>query len=535
MNQVLFFSADDYIPYNKLENTNLKIVIYKAVFSSIIEHRQNKKFDASIEYGLVNIILKMFSRQKDGIEKNEKRNGIIAVVLLKDMHFQNETVPKGSLIIFGSDCQKIKSNKNLIFYYETNFLPDIYKNVRRRFEHKSTVSESISELSPVDIPENKMIGKGSFANIFSAYLNSSITALKVSRIKPEAFNNPYSLEYASWHEVNILTRIIMPLIQNKICPNLPLIYGTTLCPDYSLKLDGKKKVHNCVCIVTELASGNLKEWFSEKRSDEEVYSALFQIMAGLCAIQLHGQIMNYDVKKENILFYKVIKGGHWKYIINEKTYYVPNTGFLFILSDFGVARPMSPFLKFFKTPIEKTFRLGHRYAAIINDKFIPLQASKSKKTEEVFWNDGSVSNGIHFEQDKKSGIIQCKDIKLSTEIKKFLISKNVNPDPCSENFYSNSNILPPFEFYNDTQDAIKMLIGGKRSTQEGNHKAVKISKAIVTELEPYKGKGDNMAGKSFSLNPNQVLASYFIKDFFSFYETPQKKIIETYIINVNQL
>ena len=37
------------------------------------------------------------------------------------------------------------------------------------------------------------------------------------------------------------------------------------------------------------------------------------------------------------------------------------------------------------------------------------------------------------------------------------------------------------------------------------------------------------------LNPNQVLASYFINDFFSFYETVQKKIIETYIINVDQL
>lgn len=515
--KVLFFSFQNYKPYNKLENTDNTIVVYKSIFEKAIEYNKKENFDNSIEYGLANITLKSFSRQK-------RRNGIVAIVLLKNLKFQNEILNKGSLIIFENDCLSIKENKNLIFYYETNFLPEIYRNTKNRYEHRSTVSETISDLSIYDIPQkSKLIGKGSFANIFSTYLNSSLTALKISKIKSEAYSNPYSFEYASWHEVNILTKIVLPLIQKKICPNLPLIYGSTLCPDYSLKLDGKQKRHDCICIVTELASGNLKEWFSEKRNDEEVYSALFQIMAGLCAIQLHGQIMNYDVKKENILFYKVVKGGYWKYIINNKSYYVPNTGFLFILSDFGVSRPMSPAFKFFKTPSEKTFRMGRRYAFVKDGKFVPFKAKKSKKTDEIFWNDGTISNGIHFEQTKKNGNIQCKNLIVDDDLKDFLVSQKINPDPCSEEFYLNSNVIPPFEFYNDTQDVIKMLIGGKRSTQEGNHKAVKISKEIVSKLESYKGKSENTSGKSFSLNPNQVLASYFINDFFSFYETVQKK------------
>lgn len=539
--RILTFTNEDFVLYNKIENIGSSVVIYKSLFEPVLQYKNDEKFDLSIEYGLANITLKSFSKEK-------RRNGIIAIILLKNMKFQNEEYPKGSLMLFGNNCLKLKKNNNLLFYYETDYLPEIYKTIKDRLSYLKRALEDIDNFSFSDTFENdKLIGKGSFANVFSTFINSQTVVLKISRIKPEAFSHPYSVDYASWHEVNILKNIIVPIIQNKICPNLPLIYGSKLCPEYFLKIEGKRKKYDCVSIMTELANGNLKQWFSENRTDEEVYSAIFQIMAGLHAIQLYGQIMNFDIKKENILYYKVEKGGYWRYIINEKNYLIPNHGFLFILSDFGVSRTMSPLYKVYKTPSEKSFRMGHRYAIVKNGKFIPFKTEKTKKTEEIFWNDGSISNGIHFMKNRKTGKIECEKLEINDEIKKYLKSNNIDPNPCSENFFIDSSIIPPFEFYNDTQDVIKMLIGGKRSTQEGNHKAVKLSKELTNKLTLYKGKSENISGKSFSLNANQVLACEFIKDFFVFFEEENQKeknikIIETYnmkktfsIINVNQL
>lgn len=546
--KVLSFDNETYIPYNKLENIGSCVVIYKSVFENIIQYRNEESngnndnnFDLSVEFALANITLKSFSIKK-------RKNGILAVVLLRNMKFQNEQYSAGSLILFGNNCLRIKENSNLLFYYETDYLPEIYRTIKDRLKYLERALKDIDNFSFTNTFENdNLIGKGSFANVFSTFINSQTIVLKISRIKSEAFSHPYSVDYSSWHEVNILSHVILPIIKNKICPNLPLIYGSKLCPEYFLKIDGKRKKYDCISIMTELANGNLKEWFTKEekiRSDDEVYSMLFQVLSALYAIQYYGQIMNFDIKKENILYYKVEKGGYWRYIIENKSYLVPNHGFVFILSDFGVSRSMNPLYKVYKTPSEKSFRMGHRYAIVENNKFVPIQATKSKKTEEVFWGDNSVSNGIHFTQNRKTKKIDCGDIQLSEDTKKYLISNNIDPNPCSENFYINSSIIPPFEFYNDTQDVIKMLIGGKRSTQDGNHKPVKLSKEMNEKLSSFKGKTDNMSGRKFSMNPNQVLASSLLKDLFGFYEEKKeenkKHIIETYdmkktfsIINVN--
>lgn len=527
--KVIVFSCKekDYKPYDKLENVDSSIVVYKSLFSNIINYNRHEGFDYAVEAGLANITLKAFST-------TEKKRGILAVVLIKDMIFKNETYEKGSLFIFGNKCTRINPNNNLRLYYEINYLPEVYRTLTNRLSYIDNSVNSVNSnrhKTALSNTENKLIGKGSFANVYSTYLGNNMAVLKISKVKEEAYSNPYSHEYASWHEINILTEIAYVLIKNKICPNLPLVYSFELCPRYSLKLDGgRKKKYDCISIATELANGNLKEWFNqnEKRTDSEVYSALFQILYALHCIQYYAQIMNYDIKKENILYYKIIPGGYWKYVIKNRTYYVPNHGFLFVLTDFGVSRPMSPLFKFYKTPKEETFRLGHRYAYIKNHKFIPFTASESKNTEKIKWSNDMSSNGLNFEQNKKTNIIGCDEIILTKEDKSYFQEQGLSSDTCSENFFINSDIIPPFEFYNDTQDAIKMLIGGKRSTQEGRHKAVKLSKEVQEQLSLYKGKKDNMSGNYFSTNPAQVCAGELIRSLFPFFEKENKPVIETY-------
>jgi hypothetical protein len=77
-------------------------------------------------------------------------------------------------------------------------------------------------------------------------------------------------------------------------------------------------------------------------------------------------------------------------------------------------------------------------------------------------------------------------------------------------------VIPPFEFYNDTQDCIRMFIGGKRTTQKGHHKRyAKLNAKLRTILLSYNGEGDNCKAQTFSYNPCQILAGRLLVDLFS--------------------
>ena len=43
--KVLFFSFQNYKPYNKLENTDNTIVVYKSIFEKAIEYNKKENFD----------------------------------------------------------------------------------------------------------------------------------------------------------------------------------------------------------------------------------------------------------------------------------------------------------------------------------------------------------------------------------------------------------------------------------------------------------------------------------------------------------
>ena len=91
---------------------------------------------------------------------------------------------------------------------------------------------------------------------------------------------------------------------------------------------------------------------------------------------------------------------------------------------------------------------------------------------------------------------------------------------------------PPFDFYNDTQDAIRMFLGGKRTTQKGDHRKVDIPDSFRKKLEPYVGKGESAKNRMFD-RPALTIAGYFIEEFFKNYTDIPKNsfLIETYKIS----
>ena len=96
-----------------------------------------------------------------------------------------------------------------------------------------------------------------------------------------------------------------------------------------------KQKKPCLIFIMELATGNdFNTWMQKPHTEAELYNAVFQLMAGIHALQIHGQVINNDVKALNILTYDVKPGGYWKYIIQGKEYFIPNLGSLFIVNDF---------------------------------------------------------------------------------------------------------------------------------------------------------------------------------------------------------
>lgn len=443
--------------------------------------------------------------------------------------------------------KQITSNLNMI-YLQTKYrilFGEFIKNKISRIHYKTNkciIKQNINHLSEF-FKINKLIGKGDWGNVFEAHLNSKDTlkykfAIKMSRITKDNLEDVYSSNNSVWYEVWMLRDIFKKILQRNICPNVPNFIDTFICNKCDFLFKNKHESHPCVINIVELASGDLHDYFSYKTSDIELYSCLFQILAGLHSIQKFGQIQNRDIKAKNILFCNVKPGGYWQYRINKKNYYVPNLGTLFILNDFGVSTIYNPDFQLYPNEDCSYFNLGSRFAININGIFSPINAeieykgNKPKKSESVNWSNNSVSKGIMYKIDKDSGIIKTSKTTLSSEQKLFLFSKNLCTNPKKWDFFTSPLYIPPFEFYNDLQDTLRIFTGGGRSVQKGNHKIYpNISSSFKQKIKKYQGSSRNSKEKKFSIYSYQVLACEFISKFFTkevdFTKKPSGKRIGT--------
>jgi serine/threonine protein kinase len=533
-----------------IENTEKNVLYYPELFSGPIITEIAKRLDdrsiTSLSVGLAMVTGKIYKPKY-----TENQPGSIACIALKDeialFEKGSEKIDvlchTGSVLVVGSQFKrewKCTLPKTSIKLYEQNYLPGIYLSAKQRFIYAEKIRNSLADIKKLplwkqclqDVMELQLIGKGSYGNVFKTGYSSQIFAVKMSKLKPESLENPYDISFSSWHEVFFLQDILKPMIEKNICPNLPLLYETFTCDKCELIIENEKIITPCVVMALELAEGNLKNYLQEKRSLEELHSALFQIMVAIHSIQHHAQIMNFDVKKENVLVYDVEPQGYWEYIVRGQSYYVPNFGKLFVLNDFGISRPMSPKYPIYKTKQDTTYRLGSRYAIIKDGRFLPFDTD-AEISQTIEWEDGKVSWGAEFKLNRDNNSVIELPVKLTQEMISYLEEQGITTNPKSSKFFLKPEIIPPFEFYNDTQDAIRMFTGGKRTTQKGYHKEYPtIPKKFIKELLPYLGKGDSAKDCIFSLNPAEVLAGYFIESFFPHYRTkPDAKIIATYTVS----
>jgi hypothetical protein len=415
------------------------------------------------------------------------------------------------------------------------------------------MTNGINELSKY-IKLGKLIGTGDWGNVYSACLTTEKKcnrkfAIKMSRITDEDYKDPYTETSSAWYEIWMLKDIIKPLVKKNICPNLPLFIDTFLCSKCDFIFRKGDKTHPCIITAMELASGDMRDYLKfGSFSDKELYSALFQIMAGLHAIQMTGQILNNDIKAKNILYYNVKPGGYWHYKIGSQNFYVPNYGKMFVLNDFGVSTLYDPNFQLYPSKQRTTFNLGSRFAINIDETFSPVEAgtefigNELRKTKPVKWTTitkgdlQQTSRGSSYKIDRKTGQVIISHTVLTPIQKSYLFRKGVSTNPKTWDYFEHPYIIPPFEFYNDVQDTLRTFVGGKRTTQKGNHALFPtISKKFQKTVSAYLGLAENAKSREFSLHTYHVLAGSFIKQFFSKtvnYQTkPKGKKISYYDMN----
>jgi len=464
----------------------------------------------------------------------------IAITFKKNDKIITEKCMIGDCIYYFNGITNLTMNDNLLLFYAFN-LKEIFLNTNYREIYANIIkNEFLSVKSEKIFNQNidnkisviKKLGEGNYGSVFSAIGHDKKFpfAVKYGVIKEEGKDN-YNEEISSYHEMLILQNILSPLVKNGVCPNLPLVYDVFISNQCRL-------TDTPVCIVSllELADGDLRQWWTEnKLTQDDYYSCMFQIMAGLHAVQNHAQIMNFDIKAENVLYFKIPKGGCWKYNILEKTFYVPNTGYLFVLNDFGLSRSMNPDLVLPKSSIEY-LRLGSRFAIVQNGKFVPI---KNLVGKEITWVNkensfSSLYSGTEILMTKDTKKILKKQNNLSLKQQQYLEEVGIPTDYRNKEYYKHPMVIPPFEFYNDTMDVIRMFIGGKRTTQKKFHGGVpktERNSPFISELEKYNFISESNKDRKFPVDAYYVLAGYFINDFYANkFQQKTEYIIQSYKI-----
>jgi len=206
---------------------------------------------------------------------------------------------------------------------------------------KACMTNTRTLLKYVDNP--KLLGYGSYGNVYEVSIPSSglKVAIKEGEISKKeyakAMNKQYPKEY-------LFNKLVNDLIENKTCPNFSYTYVIFFCNMCTLKSD-----FLCFTVTSETqCSETVMELFDrplyklKEFEDEVILSILFQILFAVACIQLKYGLCHHDIKKDNILLKSVPKGGYWTYNIDEKSYYVPNHGYIAALIDFGISENYKP-------------------------------------------------------------------------------------------------------------------------------------------------------------------------------------------------
>ena len=246
-------------------------------------------------------------------------------------------------------------------------------------------------------------------------------------------------------------------------------------------------------------------------------------MVGLHTLQKYFQICNNDVKALNILYKEVPVGqnSYWEYVVLGKSYYIPNTGSVFFINDFGVSRCFDPSLPIC---LKKKGDKGKKVYNNIRDAcYRPFIVVDNKLTVVNYTFIGGGGDPVLILNGAEK-LLKIPRMFLSTtsgalsailtpEQKKVMKSS----DPNNNAFYSDNDVLPFYDGYIDIQDMLRTFVGGERVSQAGMHETIAvIAPELSVVLAKYLLNRRSMVSNANlrDLSPSTFLAGYFIDSFF---------------------
>lgn len=231
---------------------------------------------------------------------------------------------------------------------------------------KVTLREQTSKGLKEKIVFDKRIGSDSVYG--TAYLNMGKGLSRVLNFSIKIMPTKFS------DEVELLKKMSR-IAELGISPNMPITYSVLKCispndptllrnPSANqLMKDGKYFV-----VLNELANGDTHDFFKFNYDIQTYESIIMQLIFSLRAFHNIGYVHN-DAHLGNYLYHKITAGGFWQYQYKNTVIYVPNTGYLMVLWDPGLAKKESDVLPR-RIDYDRTLRLIYSipYSAFYQNK-----------------------------------------------------------------------------------------------------------------------------------------------------------------------
>lgn len=343
--------------------------------------------------------------------------------------------------------------------------------------------------------------------------------------KYEKLEHPCNLE-------NIVLKYLTDNIVNKaISPHIVYYLGTQKVSNRSkslkmlnlkrLEVDGSIRTHSNMLISEYVDGGSLDNWIyntyenDKEIEDEQWKNIVFQLIYTIAIIQKYYRMMHNDFHYGNILIDTSLKpGGYFVYQINDKTYYIKNTGIIPRLWDFEFSMVYSN-----KIPdaYPNKFIVGpYNYDRVLHKTII---------TEEEFDNlsdrDLNVPFNYNEVYDVHYFLTSLLDLYISQELFDWIIElypRELIPDDNDSTSAEGSSSKPRSSRSKSSLDSLPeshiFTASDTESSQDSNSKRSTISKNTDSRKYLLEGRLMNGTEDIFQLpTPIELLNSSFFKSF----------------------
>lgn len=382
---------------------------------------------------------------------------------------------------------------------------DYFKDVGKMVKDGETCMTGNKSLAK-HLTKYDFIGFGSYGNVYKASLPASAglakpyddnisVAVKEGKLSVYEFSKAmvkrYPLEY-------MFNKLINDLITDKICPNFSYTHAIFFCKKCSLfTFDNTYVTKMCSETVVELFDNTLT--VAGGSSEETILSLFFQLMFALASIQLEYGMFHNDIKKENVLLKTVAAGGHWEYIVNDVSYYVPNRGWIACLNDFGVS---------------------YVYREGVSDRDYGRRQFKVERVNRK-WVMTPFNTRAYLTLNKEGQLVESKPSFLDSAKKKLTLNhfyKNFDSRPTIPVDLKDMAAFPVLDFHIDVVNLVYSFVGGKRTSQSGTHPSLTTSQRVIDLFKSFYKLDFN--SEMPTDRPDLFLANHAIRKHFKFYTAP---------------